>query len=218
MVANALYAKLKKKALPIRKNKNFMENAISLYVTNVLIEHNRLYSNHITLDYSKINIFCLYHGKKYKFYCFTCLRSICPKCFGHKNHCFKSLNEIGQNENILKTPNYSFDEVYDFFASLTNSKYINYDRKNYNNYEKKNITLLNLVKGLYKTYIEKKEANSLNGEIIINLLNLSKFNFNSKMYYSDPNLFFKSHLILKSKLVSSICFLLIQKQVIRWVI
>ena len=66
-----------------------------------------------------------------------------------------------------------------FFASLTNSKYINYDRKNYNNYEKKNITLLNLVKDLYKTYIEKKEANSLNGEIIINLLNLSKFNFNS---------------------------------------
>ena len=66
------------------------------------------------LDYSKINIVCLYHGKKYKFYCFTCLRSICSKCFGHKNHCFKSLNKIEPDEKSLSILNYYFDEIYEF--------------------------------------------------------------------------------------------------------
>jgi hypothetical protein len=197
--------KTKKENVPDGEKYKFCGVCQKFICDKCLKDHNEFHSNHIILPYSKINILCLYHGENYKFYCFTCLRSICPKCFGHKNHCFKPLNEIGQNENILKTLNYSFDEVYDFFNSITNSKYINYNWKNYNNYKKRNILLLNLVKNLYKIYIAKKETNSLNGEIIINLLNLSKFNFNSKMFYINPNLFFKSHLILKSKPVSSIC-------------
>ena len=175
------------------------------FICNKCLIKHKLNSNHIILKYTQINILCLYHGEKYKFYCFTCLRSICPKCFGHNNHCFKSLDEIGQNEKVLNKPNYSFNEVYEFLKSIKNSEYTIYNRKNYNNYERRNITLLNLVKDLYKIYIEKKETKTLNGEIIINLLNLSKFNFNSKMYYSNPDLFFKFHIILKSKPVSSIC-------------
>ena len=111
-----MVAKAKKESFADQEKYKFCRECHKFICDQCLIEHNRLYSNHITLDYSKINILCLYHGKKYKFYYFTCLRSICPKCFGHKNHCFKSLNEIGQNENILKTLNYSFDEVYDFFC------------------------------------------------------------------------------------------------------
>jgi len=171
-----------------------------------LIEHKKLYSNHNILDYSKINAVCLYHGENYKYYCFTCLRSICPKCFlGHDKHCFKLLNEMGQNEITLNSLNNSFNEVYDFLNIIKKSKYTYIDRKQYNIYEKRNITLLNFIKDLYKIYIQKKEENALNGEIIINLLNLSKFNFNSKLYYSDPNLFFKSHLIISNTPVSSIC-------------
>ena len=170
-----------------------------------LIRHKKIYSHHMVLNYSKINFLCLYHGKKYKFYCFTCLRSICPKCFGHDNHCVKPLNEIEPNENFLSILNYSFDEVYEFFNSVKDTTHTHFNMENYNNFKRRNIILLNFVKDLYKIYLQKKEANTLNGEIIINFLNLSKFNFNSKNYYSNPNLFYKSHLILNSNPVSSIC-------------
>ncbi len=86
------------------------------------------------------------------------------------------------NEKLISLLNYSFDEAYEFFNSIKNSPNTQSNREDYNNFEKRNMTLLNFVKGLYKIFLQKKETNSLNGEIIINILNLSNFNFNSKMY------------------------------------
>ena len=48
--------------------------------------------------------------------------------------------------------------------------------ENYNIFEKRNITILNFIKDLYKIYLQKKEANTLNGEIIIDILHLLNFN------------------------------------------
>ena len=121
--------------------------------------------------------------KKIKFYCFTCLRSICSKYFEYENHCFKPLTKIEPNEKRLSILNYYFDEIYKFFNNVKYKEYTHFSMENYNIFEKRNITLLNFVKDLYKIYFQKKEANILNGEIIIDILHLSNFNFNSKIYY-----------------------------------
>ena len=180
------------------------------YCKNFLCEecinvHKTLKSNHIILDYSKINNSCLYHGNKYKFYCFTCLKSICTKCLGHKNHSFKTLTELEPNKEFLEKLNFYFNEVYNYFNCLENQKKEGFNIENYNKFKTKNIMLLNFVKDLYKTYLDKKGNDNLNGEIIINLFNLSKFNFGMKGFFQDANKYFNTHLIIKDIPVSSMC-------------
>ena len=180
------------------------------YCKNFLCEecinvHKTLKSNHIILDYSKINNSCLYHGNKYKFYCFTCLKSICTKCLGHKNHSFKTLTELEPNKEFLEKLNFYFKEVYNYFNCLENQKKEGFNIENYNKFKTKNIMLLNFVKDLYKTYLDKKGNETLNGEIIINLFNLSKFNFGMKGFFQDANKYFNTHLIIKDIPVSSMC-------------
>lgn len=180
------------------------------YCKNFLCEdcinvHKIIKSNHIILDYSKINNSCLYHGNKYKFYCFTCLKSVCTKCLGHKNHCFKALTELEPNKEFLEKLNFYFNEVYNYFNCLENQKKEEFNIENYNKFKTKNIMLLNFVKDLYKTYLDKKGNDTLNGEIIINLFNLSKFNFGMKRFFQDANTYFNTHLIIKDIPVSSIC-------------
>ena len=180
------------------------------YCKNFLCEecinvHKTLKSNHIILDYSKINNSCLYHGNKYKFYCFTCLKSICTKCLGHKNHSFKTLTELEPNKEFLEKLNFYFNEVYNYFNCLENQKKEGFNIENYNKFKTKNIMLLNFVKDLYKTYLDKKGNETLNGEIIINLFNLSKFNFGMKGFFQDANKYFNTHLIIKDIPVSSMC-------------
>ena len=167
--------------------------------------HKILKSNHIILDYSKINNSCLYHGNKYKFYCFTCLKSICTKCLGHKNHCFKTLTELEPNKEFLEKLNFYFKEVYNYFNCLENQKKEEFNIENFKKFKTKNIMLLNFVKDLYKTYLDKKGNDNLNGEIIINLFNLSKFNFGMKGFFQDANKYFNTHLIIKDIPVSSMC-------------
>lgn len=167
--------------------------------------HKAIKSNHIILDYSKINYSCLYHGNKYKFYCFTCLRSICTKCSGHKNHCFKTLTEFEPNKIFQEKLNFYFNEVYNYFNCLESKKGEGFKVESFNMFKSKNVLLLNLVKDFYKTYLDKKSSDTLNGEIIINLYNLSKFNFNMKGYFKDVNTYFNTHLIIKDMPVSSIC-------------
>ena len=180
------------------------------YCKNFLCEecinvHKTLKSNHIILDYSKINNSCLYHGNKYKFYCFTCLKSICTKCLGHKNHSFKTLTELEPNKEFFEKLNFYFNEVYNYFNCLENQKKEGFNIENYNKFKTKNIMLLNFVKDLYKTYLDKKGNETLNGEIIINLFNLSKFNFGMKGFFQDVNKYFNTHLIIKDIPVSSMC-------------
>jgi len=167
--------------------------------------HKIIKSNHNILDYSKINNSCLYHGNKYKFYCFTCLKSVCTKCSGHNNHSFKTLTELEPNKDFLEKLNFYFNEVYNYFNCLENKKDKEFNRENFNKFKVKNIMLLNFVKDLYKTYLDKKGNDTLNGEIIINLFNLSKFNFSMKRFFQNANTYFNTHLIIKDIPVSSMC-------------
>ena len=167
--------------------------------------HKIIKSNHVILDYSKINNSCLYHGNKYKFYCFTCLKSVCTKCLGHKNHCFKTLTELEPNKEFFEKLNFYFNEVYNYFNCLENQKIEGFNKENFMKFKTKNIMLLNFVKDLYKTFLDKKGNDTLNGEIIINLFNLSKFNFGMKGFFQDVNAYFNTHLIIKDIPVSSRC-------------
>ena len=169
-----------------------------------IIQHKKKYSNHLTLENSEINNICVYHRNKYKFYCFTCLRSLCTKCIGHKNHSFKELKDFEPNEDFFENLNFYFEEVYNYFHSIRQSK-IDYNKKYFKEFEQRNILLLNFIKDLYNQYLERKKNNLLNGEIIINLLNLSIFNLDTKTFYKNENNYLQTHLILRNNPLSSIC-------------
>ena len=168
-------------------------------------EHNKIKTNHKILNYSEINNLCLEHQKNFKFYCFTCLKSLCTKCSGHSTHSYKDLLAIEPNEEFFDKLEYYFNEIHNYFNSIEKLKINNDNREKYLSFKKKNIFLLNFVKSLYKKYLQKKIKNSLNGEIIINLINLTKFNLNTKQLYINQNLYFDSHLIIENIPVSSIC-------------
>ena len=172
-----------------------------------IIEHDKIKSRHKILNHSKIDNSCLEHGNKIKFYCFTCLKNICTKCLGHKNHCFKDLKDIEPDDEFCDNLKFYFDEVFNYFNNIENIKLdnTNYDKQYLQSFKEKNILLLNFIKDLYNTYLDRKNNNLLNGEIIINLLNLSKFNLDTNNFYKDANLYLKNHIIIKSNSVSSIC-------------
>ena len=168
-------------------------------------EHNKLKTNHRILVHSKINNYCLEHETKYKFYCFTCLKSLCTKCVGHTNHSFKDLKDIEPNEELLDKLKYYFNEIKNYFNCIEKSNVYNKNKEKYLLFKKKNSLVLCFVLSLYEKYLKKKRKNSLNGEIIINLINLTKFDLNTKKLYINSDLYFNTHIIIKNTPVSSIC-------------
>ena len=176
----------------------------SYLCNSCIMQHKKRYSNHPTLENPEINSTCVYHRYKYKFYCFTCLRSLCTKCIGHKNHSFKELKDFEPNEDFFENLNFYFEEVYDYFNSIKQSK-IDYNKEYFKVFKQRNILLLNFIKDLYKQYLERKKNDLLNGEIIINLLNLSIFNLDTKSFYKNENNYLQTHLILRNNSLASIC-------------
>ena len=94
-----------------------------------VVEHNKLKPNHKIIEKSEINNSCLEHGNKIKFYCFNCLKSICTKCLGHNNHCFKDLKDIEPNEEFIENLNFYFKEVYNYFHSIEKTKLDDFNKK-----------------------------------------------------------------------------------------
>jgi hypothetical protein len=115
------------------------------------------------------------------------------------------LAELEPNKEFSEKLNFYFIEVYNYFNCIENKKKEEFNLENFNKFKKKNIMLLNFVKDLYKTYLDKKGNDILNGEILINLFNLSKFNFSMKRFFQDVNTYFNTHLIIKDIPVSSMC-------------
>ena len=190
-----------------KMNKNILKycGICGNYICDHCIEgHNKVKSKHKIINYNKINSVCLIHGINIKFYCFTCLRNICTKCVGHKNHCFKELKEIEPNKELIENMEYYFQEVFNYFSSIEKNIDEN-DKEKFVEFKERNLLLLYFVKDLYQIYLNKKEKNSLNGEIIINLLNLSQFNLDSKNIYTYKDFYLKNHLITNNTSVSSIC-------------
>jgi len=66
------------------------------------------------------------------------------------------LNELEPNKDFLEKLNFYFNEVYNYFNCLENKKDKEFNRENFNKFKVKNIMLLNFVKDLYKTYLDKK--------------------------------------------------------------
>lgn len=66
---------------------------------------------------------------------------------------------------------------------------------------------MNLVKYLKYNYEEKMNNNTLNGEMIINLLNVVYFNFRVDLFSRNEDFvdYCKTHLILNNKPLSDIC-------------
>ena len=190
-----------------KMNKNILKycGICGNYICDHCIEgHNKVKSKHKVINYNKINSVCLIHGINIKFYCFTCLRNICTKCVGHKNHCFKELKEIEPNKELIENMEYYFQEVFNYFSSIEKNIEEN-DKEKFIEFKDRNLLLLYFVKDLYQIYLNKKEKKTLNGEIIINLLNLSQFNLDSKNIYTYKDFYLKNHLITNNTSVSSIC-------------
>ena len=110
-----------------------------------------------------------------------------------------------KNTKIFYHSSFRIANVFSPFFSRESKKGEGFKVESFNMFKSKNVLLLNLVKDFYKTYLDKKSSDTLNGEIIINLYNLSKFNFNMKGYFKDVNTYFNTHLIIKDMPVSSIC-------------
>lgn len=190
-----------------KTNKNILKycGICRNYICDYCIEgHNKVKSRHKIINYNKINSVCLIHGINIKFYCFTCLRNICTKCVGHKNHCFKQLEEIEPNKELIENMKYYFNEVFNYISSIEKNIDEN-DKEKFFAFKDRNLLLLYFVKDLYQIYLDKKEKKILNGEIIINLLNLSQFNLDNKNIYTYKDFYLKNHLITKNTSVSSIC-------------
>ena len=83
------------------------------------------------------------------------------------------------------------------------------NRNHFNRFKERNQILLNLVKFLFNNFEEKKSKKQLNGETLINLLNVVNFNYKAENAQLATNEQFvnycKTHLLLSNKPISDIC-------------
>ena len=162
-------------------------------------------SHKVLIPKSEISYTCLEHGEKYDSYCFTCLKSICQKCKRHEKHCKKTFEEF--------YPDKEFNDNYDFY----NKDYDNYlksfkkqhgmNKQHFTNFQRRCGILLGLAKFLYENFERKKKAKQLNGETLINLLNVVNFDFRAESLETNEKFvdYCKTHLILSNKPISDIC-------------
>lgn len=162
-------------------------------------------SHKILIPKSKISYTCLEHGEKYDSYCFTCLKSVCQKCKRHEKHCKKTFEEF--------YPDKEFNENYKFYIS----DYDNYlksfkrhhgmNKQHFLNFQRRCGILLGLAKFLNEIFDRKRKAKELNGETLINLLNVVNFDYRAENLETNEKFvdYCKTHLILSNKPISDIC-------------
>ena len=160
-------------------------------------------SHKILVPKSKIGFTCLQHGKRYIGYCFSCLFSICPECIIHKKHCFKKFEEFYSEPDFLdKYNNYKkkYKEHIDLLKFAYNNEFLKI-------YIKRCNMLFNFTDYLYNNFKKKRERNILNGETIINLLNVVTFDFRISGLYKESHYinYYKRHMILSNQPISETC-------------
>ena len=162
-------------------------------------------SHKILVEKSKIRYTCLEHNERYSGFCFTCLISVCKSCKRHNNHHTKKFEEFYPEKEFLDKYKYYMGDYDNYISSFRRHKGMN--KEQFSRFKERNSLLLNLCKYLKSNFEENKKKNTLNGEILINYLNVVNFNFKSDTY--DTNELFvnycKNHLILANKPISDIC-------------
>ena len=198
--------------IKIQENKNlhslFCGTCQKFFCSNCAIDHRHNKGNNPFVNISEVDNICLEHKTNFSCYCFSCLKSICKKCLYHENHCVKKFNEFEPKEDFLEKLNFYYNDIDKYFKYIKNYPKINLI--DYNQFERKNVILLNFVKSLHQNYINKKNSGTLRGEIIINLLNVVKFNFNTlnlntELDRDNGRYYLTHHLIIKNNPISYTC-------------
>lgn len=171
-----------------------------------LEEHSKEKESHVVLvESSKISYTCLEHNEKYNAYCFTCLKSICKNCKRHEKHCKKLFEEFYPEKEFIDTYEFYMGDYKGYLKSFKRSHGMN--REHFANFKNTCSILLNLAKYLFNNFNQKKKLGILNGEIIINLLNVVNFDYRSENLETNEEFvkYCKNHLILSNKPISDIC-------------
>ena len=162
-------------------------------------------SHKVLVPNSIVRHTCLEHGKRYIGYCFTCLISVCEDCKRHNIHCKKLFEEFYPEEDFLSSFKYYTEDFDNYLSSFKRCKGMN--KEHFANYKKRCKILLDLAKFLKNNFDEKSKKHILNGETLINLLNVVNFNYKADNYDTNESFmtYCKTHLILSNKPISDIC-------------
>ena len=162
-------------------------------------------SHKVLVPNSAVRYTCLEHGKIFIGYCFTCLISICKDCKRHNNHCKKLFEEFYPEEEFLYNFQYYTGDYNNYLKSFKRCKGMN--KEHFADYKKRCQLLLDLANYLKNNFDEKAKQRKLNGETLINLLNVVCFNFKADNLDTNNEFmkYCKTHLILFNRPISDIC-------------
>ena len=169
-------------------------------------KHDEAKESHKTLvPKSKIRYTCLEHGKNFIGFCFTCLISICKDCKRHEKHCKKPFEDFYPDNDFLENYKYYTGDFSNYISSFKRSHGMNKDQ--FGKFKQRCQLLLDLAEYLKKNFEQKMQKNKLNGETLINYLNVVNFNFKAEKYDKVEEFvkYCKTHLILSNKPISDIC-------------
>ena len=171
-------------------------------------EHDKEKESHkVLVEKSKVNYTCLEHNKNFYAFCFSCLVDLCPDCKRHENHVVKTF-DILIKEFSWDSYQYMLEKYEGYIKSFKRMIYLNPEL--FEVFKKRNKILLNFLSYIYQHFEYKKKMNQLNSEIIINLLNILDYDYETPNELKDKNKevfekYCKNHLILKYKPISYIC-------------
>ena len=162
-------------------------------------------SHKILVPKSKIRYTCLEHGKNFIGYCFTCLTSTCKDCKRHDKHCKKLFEEFYPDNDFLENYKYYTGDYNNYISSFKRSHGMNKDQ--FAKFKQRCQLLLDLAAYLKNNFEQKLKKKMLNGETLINYLNVVNFNFKAEKYEKNEEFvkYCKTHLILSNKPISDIC-------------
>ena len=142
--------------------------------------------NHHLIKAKFMDFYCFEHIKPFKYFCCTCEKNICLDCEGHNEH------------NIVDFKDYKIDNINEYIIKFEqNELYLNKienylvkkssNIKNYFNVYKSKILYLNdLLKNILLTYQFEKNSNSMNFELLYNLIFVT--NNNKALTYNQNKL------------------------------
>ena len=169
-------------------------------------EHDKEKESHkILVPKSILRHTCLEHGKTFIGYCFSCLISVCPECKRHDKHCKKLFEQFYPDKDFIDKYDYYVKTFNDYLKSFKRQPGMN--KEHFANFKNRNAILIELAQYLRNNFEEKQMKGRLNGEILINYLNVVLFDYKADTYEKSEDFvnYCKTHLILSNKPISDIC-------------
>ena len=173
---------------------------------NCRADHDKEKESHkILVPNSILRHTCLEHGKTFVGYCFSCLISVCPECNRHDKHCKKKFEEFYPDQDFIDKYKYYTSTFKDYLNSFKRHRGMN--KEHFARFIKRSEILIEIAKYLKNNFEEKRVKGILNGEILINYLNVVLFDYKSDTYDKSEDFvrYCKTHLILANKPISDIC-------------